>query len=72
MRVIIDTATDIDIHEGYDIVVKGECDIEIDNTSESTVATSLKALKKAVETWTVSSKSTNLYGGLPNIDLSCK
>lgn len=69
--VIINTNTDIDISTGKDIVVKGKSDFEFDNTSESTIAKSLKELKEQSRIYTIKGVDRNLFGGLSNIKLSC-
>lgn len=68
---IINTDTDIAINTGKDIVVKDESDFEFDNTSEQTIAQSLKELKALMPIYTVKGVDKNLFGGLSNIKLSC-
>lgn len=71
-KVIISTNKDIEIKEGKDIVVKGICDFEFNNESEKTQSESLKEFNSKYESYTVTSASKNLFGGLSNIELSCK
>lgn len=70
--VVIDTMIDMAFSEGYDMVVNGECNFEIDNTSEATISNSIKELKTNHDVYTISSVERNLYGDIPNIKLSCK
>ncbi len=71
-KVIISTSEDMKINEGQDIVVKGTCDFEFNNTSEQKQSESLKEFRTRYEYYTVSSVAKNLFGGLSNIELSCK
>lgn len=57
-----------------DIVVKGVCDFEIDNTSSSSISSSLATLKKTYAFVTVSSCDAKLFGSkkMQHYVLSCK
>lgn len=48
-----------------DIIVKGECLYEFDNTSEKTVSDSLKELRNSYEFHTIMSVDRLFYGPLP-------
>ena len=71
-KVVINTSENIKIAEGKDIIVKGECEFEFNNESEKTQSESLKEFKTKHEYYTVNTASRNLFGGLSNIELSCK
>lgn len=55
-----------------DILVKGCCAFDFDNTSQSTISESLKKLRKITSFVTVSSIDNCWYGGLPHYEISAK
>ena len=60
---------------GKDLVVKGIVDLEVDNTSQQTISTSLKTMKETYDrVVTVSVVDDKLYGSpmMQHIQLSCK
>lgn len=59
---------------GKDLVVKGKCTFEFDNTSQITQSTSLKELKGLYTVYTVSDIADRTYGSevLQHWELSCK
>lgn len=62
------------ITTGKDLVVKGVCELEFDNTSEKTQSECLKTLKKSHETFVVKVFDPKLYGSprMQHYELSCK
>lgn len=60
---------------GKDLIVKGIVDYEVDNTSQQTISTSLKAMREAHDrVVTVSIVDDKLYGSpnMQHIQLSCR
>lgn len=55
-----------------DIIVKGICDFEFDNTSQQTVSESMKAFREQYNFVTVMSVDNCMFGGLPHIEISAK
>lgn len=70
--VVINTDKPIKIKKGQDIIVKGECNIFFDCSSDEKHAESLDMLKSKYDIYTVSVVEENLYGEIPNIKLVCK
>ena len=62
------------ITAGKDLVVKGVCDLEFDNTDERKQSESLRALKKTHDVFTVTAFDPKLYGSkdMQHYELSCK
>ena len=69
-----ESAPDLQITTGKDLVIQGVQTFEFDNTSEATVSASMKQLKKEYEVYTVSACDPKLYGSeeLWHYELSCK
>lgn len=59
---------------GKDLVVKGICDFEFDNTSQASQSASLKELKQGREVFTVNAFDPLLFGSanMQHYELSCK
>ncbi|MBQ8298021.1 MAG: hypothetical protein IJX77_09600 [Ruminococcus sp.] len=55
-----------------DILVKGCCEFEFDNTSQQTVSASLKILRAETDFVTATSITDCWYGGLPHYEISAK
>ena len=55
-----------------DMLVKGDCSFEFDNTSSQTVSKSMAEFRKQFDFVTVSSVDDVRYGGLPHIEISAK
>lgn len=55
-----------------DILVKGCCEFEFDNTSPQTVSVSLKKLRGEEDFVTVIKIDDCWYGGLPHLEISAK
>lgn len=72
LAVVINTDKPIRIKKGQDIIVKGECDIFFDCSSDEKYSKSLDELKSKHDIYTVSVVEENLYGEIPNIRLICK
>lgn len=68
------SAPNLQIMVGKDLVVQGVQTFEFDNTSESTVSTSMKQLKAMCEVHTVTACDPKLYGSeeLWHYEMSCK
>lgn len=64
----------LSVTTGRDLVVKGKCEAEFDNTSQQTISESLKKLKATNEVFTVNSFDEKLYGSsrMHHYELSCK
>lgn len=62
------------VKTGKDLVVKGKCEVEIDNTDQATVSASVKALKEEYEVFTVAACDAKFYGSvrMQHYELSCK
>lgn len=59
---------------GKDIVVKGEIDFEFDNTSSTTIGTSLSTLKGLADVYTITVADKKTFGSqsMQHYQLSCK
>ena len=55
-----------------DILVKGNCEFEFDNTSESTISDSMKQFRQMYKFVTVSEISDFMFGGLSHIEITAK
>ena len=55
-----------------DVLVKGVCPFEFDNTSAQTVSQSMKALMSQYSPVTVMSVDSMMFGSLPHIEISAK
>ena len=55
-----------------DMLVKGECDFEFDNSSQQTISASMKAFRDAHSFVTVMSIDNYMFGGNPHIEVSAK
>lgn len=55
-----------------DMIVKGNCSFEFDNTGEKTISDSMKEFKKEYSFHTIMSCDNKMFGGLPHIELSAK
>lgn len=68
------SSAELSVTTGKDLVVKGKCEAEFDNTSQSTISESLKKLKAENEVFTISSIDEKLYGSprMQHYELSCK
>ena len=65
IRIIIPTKSDIQISEGKDLIVKGECEfVDKENVK--------RTLCEQYNAYTVSKVDRKLHGGLSNIEISCK
>ena len=64
----------LSVTTGKDLVVKGKCEAEFDNTSQATISESVRKLKAEQEVFTVNSFDEKLYGSLrmQHYELSCK
>ena len=69
-----ENAPDLQITTGKDMVIHGVHDFEFDNTSDATLSTKMKELKKEHDIHTVSACDSKLYGSeeLWHYELSCK
>lgn len=68
------SAGDLSVTAGKDLVVKGICEFEFDNTSQKAQSESLKALKEEHEVFMVNAFDPMLYGSeeIRHYELSCK
>ena len=68
------SAQELEITTGKDLIVKGICKLEFDNTSQQTQSESTKVLKEKCEVFTVNSFDPKLYGSqtMHHYELSCK
>ena len=68
------SAQELKITMGKDLIVKGICKLEFDNTSQQTQSESTKTLKAECEVFTVNSFDPKLYGSpaMRHYELSCK
>lgn len=68
------SSMELSVTTGKDLVVKGKCDVEIDNTSQVTVSEGVRALKAECEVFTVNAFDAKLYGSprMQHYELSCK
>lgn len=55
-----------------DMLVKGLCYFEFDNTSQQTVSESMKNFRSTYDFVTVMSVDNYMFGGLPHIEISAK
>lgn len=55
-----------------DMLVKGICDFEFDNTSQKTISESMNRFRSNYEFITVMSVDRMMFGGLPHIEISGK
>ncbi|GAB5081330.1 hypothetical protein Osc1_05030 [Hominimerdicola sp. 21CYCFAH17_S] len=55
-----------------DMLVKGACDFEFDNSSAQSISASMKAFRGAHNYITVMSIDNYMYGGNPHIEVSAK
>lgn len=55
-----------------DMIVKGYCSFEFDNTGEKTISDSMKKFRKEYNPFTIMSCDNKMFGGLPHIELSAK
>ncbi len=55
-----------------DMLVKGICDFEFDNSTQKAVSESLKAFRENFDFVTVMSVDNMMFGGLPHIEISCQ
>ncbi len=64
----------LSVTTGRDLVVKGKCEVELDNTDQATVSKSVKALKEEHEVFAVTAFDAKLYGSvqMQHYALSCK
>lgn len=65
IRIIIPTKSDIEIFEGKDLIVKGECEFVGTENVKRTLCEQYNA-------YTVSKVDRKLHGDLSNIEISCK
>ena len=65
IRIIVPTQNDIQISEGKDLIVKGECEFVDTENVRSTLCEQYNA-------YTVSKVDKKLHGSLSNIEISCK
>lgn len=56
----------------FDMIVKGSCPFEFDNTNEKTISDSVRKFKKEYDSFTIMSCDNKMFGGLPHIELSAK
>lgn len=57
---------------GKDMLVKGICNFEFDNSSPAVISASMKEFSKLHSYITVISIDKCMYGGLPHIEISAK
>ena len=64
----------LEVTTGKDLVVKGICPLEFDNTDQKAQSESLKLLKAEYEVFTVNAFDPKLYGSkfMRHYELSCK
>lgn len=55
-----------------DILVKGNCPFEFDNTSPQTISQSMQSFRETYNFVTVMSIDNYMFGGLPHIEISAK
>lgn len=55
-----------------DMLVKGVCNFEFDNSSQKSVSESMQSFRKAYNFVTVMSVDNCMYGGLPHIEVSAR
>lgn len=55
-----------------DMLVKGVCEFEFDNTSQKSVSDSMKQFMSQYEYVTVMSVDNMMFGGLPHIEISAR
>ena len=55
-----------------DMIVKGYCSFNFNNTDEKTISESMKKFKKSIKALTIMSCDNKMFGGLPHIELSAK
>jgi hypothetical protein len=72
-KILIKTDVSINFNLGRDLIVKGEVNYNIDNSTEQKISEGIKYLKDNFkEVVTVSAVDEKLFGGLSHIELSCK
>lgn len=57
---------------GKDLVVKGECELEVDSTDQKTISESMQILRSERSFCTVMAADEKLFGGGPHYELSCR
>lgn len=55
-----------------DMLVKGKCGYDFDNSTQQTVSASMKEFRQSVSFVTVMSVDSMMYGGLPHVEISAK
>ena len=55
-----------------DMLVRGLCDFDFDNTSQQTISESMKNFKNTYNAVTVMSIDDYMFGNLPHIEISAK
>lgn len=55
-----------------DMLVKGICDFEFDNSTEKSISESFRKFRENFDFVTVMSVDNMMFGGLPHIEISCK
>lgn len=71
---VLASSAELSVTTGKDLVVKGKCETEFDNTSQATISESMRALKAEKEVFTVNLFDKKLYGSprMQHYELSCK
>lgn len=59
-------------HPAKDLIVRGNCPFQFDNSSAAAIAQSLKSLKAAYHVLTVTAADDFRFGGLPHIEVNAK
>lgn len=74
VKIMIPTQEDIEFTTSKDLVVKGNCDMELDTTTSQTLSASKKALNDAYNVYTVNCADDKRYGSkkMWHYDLSCR
>ncbi len=58
----LNNAPELNINKGKDLIIKGDIDTDIDNSSQSLQAAAVKALKAAYEVFTITSVTLKNHG----------
>lgn len=57
---------------GKDLIVKGNCNFEFDNSSEQTISESFRNFKRLYDYLSIQKVANLLFGGLPHIEVTAK
>lgn len=74
VQIFIPYKTDMNFTKGKDLIVKGACNAEIDNTSQQTISQSIKALRESHKVLTLMTVDEKKYGSkdMWHYELGCK